>query len=494
VQLSIGKRIPWFVPSVATALAACSSGALNSDSSKSERQALQTASSPAAVSLRPPLSTLADAGVSTLGSTDPSAYAVAVGVSAGASCAIAPAGGASDALHTNILSADSSGVIRFFPPSPDWGSRLLLQCTLNGVQQADQIVDLNDSTTFQRLSMADIAPKFLRTRAGLSSDPSLSASDLAQQGYPPRPDPTMAPERYAAWLKHISKPTDLYQPVDVAALGLTFGLGQFKGANLGDIWDSIIQAGSGFDSNLNPNYGTRYDEYYVDTFIPVNDGCLSGANCVTGVWAGIGGRLTDFLGGGVGNGLIQNGFAMAAGPSTTIFPSGIWFFHQFADLANNNVPLFTGAPPGKVGASLDEVGLWGWSADSSSCALGATGKFGCFAFEDYTNTWGYGTAAVAAASDWQWVPSTVEYATECPPDVATGARFSNLDYIYEEMLGEGWDTSGNTHLDPGNASGNGDPYIQTWTTNQITLATWAANGNDPATPAGDPILFEWQGW
>jgi hypothetical protein len=181
----MNKRILWFVPSVATGLAACSGGALSSDSSKSEREALQTASAPAAVSSLPPPNTLPDGGVSALGSTDPSAYAVAVQVSAGTSCTITPEGGASDSRHRTILSSDSAGVIRFFPPSGDWGSRLLLQCSLNGGQQADRVADLNDTTTFQRLSMADLAPKFLRKRPGLSSDPSLSVNDLMRQGYPP---------------------------------------------------------------------------------------------------------------------------------------------------------------------------------------------------------------------------------------------------------------------------------------------------------------------
>jgi hypothetical protein len=124
--------------------------------------------------------------------------------------------------------------------------------------------------------------------------------------------------------------------------------------------------------------------------------------------------------------------------------------------------------------------------------LGTTGKFGCFAFEDYTHTWGFGTAAVQAASDLQWEPSTVDYAAECPINSNTGARFSNFDYVYEAMQGEGWDTNGNMHLDPGNASGNGDPYVNTWTSGQITDAEWA-NENFPATPAKDPIYFVWQG-
>ncbi len=161
-----------------------------------------------------------------------------------------------------------------------------------------------------------------------------------------------------------------------------------------------------------------------------------------------------------------------------------------------------GPPPGKQGNVGDEMGIWGWSSASSSCAAGdTTGNYGCYAFEDYTQSWIIGTVSLQNPGV-QYLPSQVEYAAECPiQNNTTKQRYHNSLYIETFMQGLAEDSTGLLHGDPGNAGGNGnggnaDYYIDTTGTtltgDRLTSVVWAPNGNHPPTPAADPMEFVWQ--
>lgn len=323
-----------------------------------------------------------------------------------------------------------------------------------------------------------------------------------QEGYPPRPDPANAPQQYAAWVKHVSHPVSVYQPVPVTALGLQFGVGTYQGNNTQGPWDSIVQDEQGFDSSHFPLPGTLYDVYYADTLIPYNLGCDTGSSCVTGIWAGMGGMPTDVNGTLTAGGtLIQSGLSLASGSNLPV-PSGTWLFTSYV-YGFGAETYYTGPPPGDISNVGDEIGVWGWSSASSSCAAGdTTGNWGCYAFEDYTQGWTIDPAPFQNPGV-QYLPSQVEYAAECPiQNKSTGQTYHNSFYYETAMEGLAEDSTGLLHGDPGNAGGNGnggnaDDYIETTgktlTGDRLTRVVWgSANGNNPPTPAADPMVFVWQ--
>jgi len=62
-------------------------------------------------------------------------------------------------------------------------------------------------------SVANGTQQGQKIRPALTGDPLFySAEELLARGYPPRPDPTQAPDAYAAWLKAVSKPSTLITP------------------------------------------------------------------------------------------------------------------------------------------------------------------------------------------------------------------------------------------------------------------------------------------
>lgn len=479
----------------------CSDGITNSGQATNAEPRLveQAAPPPASLAALPPLSTFADAGSLAFGG-DPSALVVTHAVPPGIQCSVSPEGttGRSDPTHTSIVVADATGQIRFFPPAADWGTKLSLACGSNGTSgQVNMSVDLNDNTTFQPETVSEITPQFLRTRPPLTGDlTSLSEADLLTEGYPPRPDPANAPAQYATWVQQVSRAVDLFTPVPIAVLGLNLGFGTYQGTVNGDPWASFVQSPSGFDTSLNPEYGTFFDMYYAELLLPLNFGCQnSTSQCATSLWAGIGGRPTDYIWGTVGDGLLQSGLLMAAGPNAPVAP-GTYFVAQFFGAGGVKQPAAQtyGPPPGKSASVNDQLIVWGWSSNSNACALAEGGNWGCFSFEDTTQGWGFGVNAIPAPSGTIFIPSTMDYAAEIPINYAAGGvPYNNTFYFYDTMTGGGWDSNGNFHLDPGNSYGIGDPYISTQTNTGSNECVWDATDLDFAPP-NDPIYFLWQSW
>jgi hypothetical protein len=415
-------------------------------------------------------------------------HAVAIRVRPWTTCTISPEGASGDQTRTATVSADADGELRFFRPSDEWGTRLALQCSADGASQAPIQVDLNDASTFTPKSFSDLQPRFVRTRPALTGDlTSMSAADLLQQGYPPRPDAVKSPQRYAIWAQHVASPMRIYKSVPTTYLGASFGVGLKAGDQPGP-WTGFVQDASGFTGGV-AKLGTLYDMYFAETLLPAFLGCPSGDGCITGIWAGIGGYPSQgVLGGTLTGNLIQNGVAIMAGNVPSPGP-GIFLFTEFA--AGNGTGGFELAfpPPNDPAGTFDTLGLWGWSSNSSGCALLNNGAFGCFSFDDYTQGWGFGANPVPAPQG-VWWPTTVDYAIENPFNTATNARANNADYGEELMEGDGWDNTGAIHEDPGNSAGTGDPYEHVFS-GSTTAAVWA---NDLPTPAVDPITFFWQGF
>ena len=376
--------------------------------------------------------------------------------------------------------AGADGEVRFYPPPQSWGAKLVVTCTLNGVAQGSHSIDLTDASTFKREPDSTLVPHITGRRPALTGDPtSISIPDLVSQGYPPRPDPKMDQTKYSKWLAEVSHPVDLYSVILTAGLGESFtGVNQGAGSN--NAWSGFVQTTDGwaFPALQTSSASTLYMFYYAQMNVP--SGVCPSGNCFTGIWAGVGGVPTSFFGGAIGSSLIQNGFAMLTSGTAKLFAE---YFPQ--------LPLFPSVPGGATYAANDSFEFWGYSATSSACTFPPVGTLGgavaCFQFYDVTNNWEFSSPIFQAAkSGSTYIPTTVEYVAE----LGTKAGAQNEEYFFPSMVGLGYDSNGNYHVDPGNSGGT-DPYIvltQPGTAGPVSQAIW---NNGTQITAQDPIYFSW---
>jgi hypothetical protein len=439
------------------------------------------------------LSTAPDAGVAPDASSPDLSYAVAIPMPPWTQCIIYPEGDSGDAAHTNIVSAGASGEVRFYPPSQDWGTRLSLDCTLNGSAQGSHLVDLNDASTFKHESQADLTPHVTGTRPALTGDLSaLSLNDLLQTGYPPRPDSSNDPKGYSRWVKAVSQPATIFNGVTVGHLGARLGSLQFQ-VTTGN-WTGFVQSANNFETPLASKIPTTlYNEYEMFMPVPVTSGCRFSGGCETAIWGGIGGVPVDTPGFGVvQTSLLQSGFWMVgSNPAEMVI--------EFAPPLPFTAPAPNGVmpPPGTVYAPADNFYVWGWAASDVSCTpdLRGGGAFGCFGFWDTTNNWSMAGADFALNQPQGiYLSATAEFIAEVLPTPPPQSRVQNTSYGYDYLYGAAYDTTGVEHPDPG-AGGTdpSDPYVYTQQNdpsgNPYSTAVWYEGG---ITNAVDPMFFVWQ--
>jgi hypothetical protein len=410
-------------------------------------------------------------------------YAFAVPMPSSSRCVIHPEGITDDSTRSDTVYAGADGEIRFRQPPEAWGTRLTLECTLDGGQRTNAVVDLNDSSTFKSESRSDLEPRVMGVRPALTGDLStVSRDELRQLGYPPRPDPQKNPEKYAAWVKKVTKPADLLDAVQVSALGTKATT--YEGSSTIGAWTGFAQSASGFTAvygDFAANWGTLYEEYEAEMLAPVNFGCT---NCSTSaIWVGIGGVQTEFLGGALPTSLIQSGFYFQPrGTTVEIDP--------YIEFAPGGVK-FLPRPGNQKYAGGDVFTIWGWAADAN-CNLNTAPSYACFWFEDDTNNWviNGSVPAPTGAKDINgntifWVPSTVEYIAE------KNGPGQNPNYWFDSMQGMAWDSNGTLHTDPGDPNGT-DPYVMFTqiapSGNPYSTAQW--NKGSLGAPQ-DPIVLVW---
>jgi len=83
-------------------------------------------------------------------------YAIGIAVPPWTVCTVSPEGAGSNPAQTASVLGGTDGMARFYPPPDDWGTQLTVSCTLNGSSQGQFLVDLNDSSTFHKLSGSDL--------------------------------------------------------------------------------------------------------------------------------------------------------------------------------------------------------------------------------------------------------------------------------------------------------------------------------------------------
>jgi hypothetical protein len=199
------------------------------------------------------------------------------------------------------------------------------------------------------------------------------------------------------------------------------------------------------------------------------------------MWVGIGGWPTDLFGESIAPDLLQSGFM------TNQYSNGpvVDLFAEWVGGTRTDLPKFFSMPGNEKYGSGDRFEIIGYAGDAN-CNL-TTGKpsLGCFYYLDVTNNWVQSTT-VSPPVDSQWWPVTTEYVYE------KASAGMNEDFFLNEITGEGIDTSGTVHLDPGNSSGDGDPYIVTTQHdslgNACAIPEW---NNGTVNSPQDPMFLVW---
>jgi hypothetical protein len=409
-----------------------------------------------------------DAGVPPDSGALDTSYAIAIPVPPATTCSVRPKGAATGSQPSDTLYSGRESEVRFYSPSAEWGTQLTLTCTTNGTPQGTYNVDLNDDATFLREPQSALSPTLVGTRPALSGDlSSFSRTALLQAGYPPRPDPSVAPKEYSQWVSEVTKPVDLYRPIVTAELGQRFGTGI--------PWSGFVQSQNDFGSGGTTGSSTLYTFYIANLTVPYGS-CPSG-NCLTGLWAGIGGWPTAFFSGFITTQVIQSG--------VSIMKTGVavpWY--EFT----TNGPKYPSVPSGDKYNSGDTLQLWGWQGDSN-CAPDSNGGYGCFEIYDVTNNWSYPTGFVMPSGG-VFIPTTAEYVAE----LGARAGVQNGAYFLPSITGYSEDQNYKIHWDPGNANAT-DAYIVTTQTdssgNPLNKVEWA---NGTQNSSVDPIFFLWENY
>jgi hypothetical protein len=435
------------------------------------------------------LSATPDVGTASGPNSPDQSYAVAIPMKPWTECTIYPEGASGDPVHTNTIKADASGEVRFYPPQ-DWGTRLSLDCTLNGSSQGSHLVDLSDASTFKRESESDLIPHVERVLPALAGDPMApSLKELLKQGYPPRPDPQRSRARYQHWLQAVSTPAQVYSSMPVSKVGDSFNYFWGENANYG--WTGFVQSNSAFDPSppIKATYnGTVYEEYMAEMGVPGFSNGQACSNCSTGIWAGTGGVKIDLTQFGFGvqpTDLFQSGFALN-NKSNKGQP-----FYEFVAVGNESA-VYPPVPQADQYSAGDEFIVWGWQASDSSCDLTSSdAQYACFGFWDLTANPNWVLVGLKLPiSAGIYLPVTVEYIAEAP----TGR---NASYGFDFFEGGADDTNGVEHLDPGGDSAGGPldywAYVEQDdpSGNPYSIGAWGNNSWRTNTPQ-DPIWLQFQ--
>ena len=177
------------------------------------------------------------------------------------------ANGASDAQHSLKLFADDEGVVRFhIRPSgeSDQSARFDVDCAADGKISIFplRLRPSSSPTAEMPAPPAEVA----KSRPGALIRPALTeddamhlpAEELAQRGYPMRPDPDKAPEAFATWLKAVTSPSRFVSPRLVPHPEVTHSLRQItNGFENTNNWSGFELRGGG------NSYDWVMGEWYV---------------------------------------------------------------------------------------------------------------------------------------------------------------------------------------------------------------------------------------
>jgi hypothetical protein len=239
--------------------------------------------------------------------------------------------------------ADDVGLVHLWaaPKSASEGYSLECNESRTVVQHA---FDLAAAATFVHATPRATAAG--RTvRPALANPLSIAQADLVKAGYPPRPDPTLAPTLYKKWLETVSVTAIQVPPNLVERSDLHFQAGN------GSAWCGL------FLQNFTNHYSLAVGTFAVPPFVPI----ASQSNAA--IWPGVGGGE-----------VIQDGVDYQSLGSVGHYNA--WY--EYTGPSSNAV--FNTA---MVIRPADSMDFWAWEGNSS-CTMVAGGGYGCFWYQNQT--------------------------------------------------------------------------------------------------------------
>ena len=322
-----------------------------------------------------------------------------------AKCIVQPSN-ATDSSQSMPVWADDVGLVHLWAAQKSSSEAYSVDCSGDG-DTAKHVFDLADAATFVPATAA-FAPVGRTTRPALTDPLGPSAADLVKGGYPPRPDPNLAPSSYKKWLNAVSKPATLIPPHLVERPDLHFA---------GNTWCGYVL------DNASTRYIVSVEQFYTPIFVPATGSTSSNS----ALWAGLDGYGTADV--------IQDGVDYASTGSVGSYSAWYEYFCPGTPTPAACRPVFNTS---MVVSASDEMLFWSWEADSS-CTYGSghTG-YGCFWYEDETTLVQAGDFIVTAPNN-SFGGATVEGIMESQQGVALSPwYFSNMEF-------DGWDTSLTEH-------------------------------------------------
>jgi hypothetical protein len=215
--------------------------------------------------------------------------AVSVKVKPNATCTLYRPG-ADPTAKRAVGTADEQGVIRLLL-APAWGSQVEVDCNDPATGSVStSVVDLNDQSTFFTEDLTLPTPVIGELPA-LTGDPLRpSQAELRAAGYPPRPDPLLAPAGYNRWLDHVSRPIKHVAIRHVAYVGPTVNGTDLTGEYPvnGNNWGGPTMIGS-----VEPTGSTtRYLASVV--WLTAPDCSFPHSNSQAAFWAGVSGFYSPY--------------------------------------------------------------------------------------------------------------------------------------------------------------------------------------------------------
>ncbi len=378
-------------------------------------------------------------------------------------CHVHPAGQTSP---SGQALADDSGIAHFFAPPPEWGTNLSLDCSDQEGTTGTYLVDLNDSSAFNKPTTAT-THAVARTKAALTGDLSrYSRDEVIAMGYPP--PPKTGTHKYELWRKLVTTPTTFATPIaDLTA--------HHNSTEYPPSWGGLELAKSGV------TYAAAEAEFYVPSVY--NNGITSESS----IWVGLGGDGNYPLSNGTYN-LIQAGVEIdnpadyyawaeyAEGPLYMCSTCG-WFAYG-TNCAYGDTGTCT---PYTVAANDFISPIWCWPSDANG-TWDVSGTYGTCSMDDQTQGWNSQMPAIPAPNG-NFNGRTAEFIIEAKPTCAYGPQnYCLSEYGAAVMDGFADDVSDTGH----DFCTDGFNYIVTTETNGHGL-----QGAQPASGSCETTDWQW---
>ena len=242
--------------------------------------------------------------------------------------------------------ADDSGIVHLWASPTSTSDQYTLDCDEAGTA-VQYPFDLANPATFVPAS-ARFIPMARKIRPALTDPAGPSPAEIISAGYPPRPDPKLAPEMYQNWLAVVSTPAVIVPPFLVELPDRTFGPAQ--------PWNSPAWCGLAMDQAARYTYSSAY--FYIPQFGPY------GATYESTIWGGLGGADNDDI--------IQDGVDYESLYGVGTYTP--WYeYYWKKPVGNFNMNV----------APNDFMVEYAWEADAS-CNNVPGGGYACFLYEDET--------------------------------------------------------------------------------------------------------------